>query len=36
MGKKGVPDGLIRPLSQVSFHIRLLHNFCIPGPWLGG
>ena len=36
MGKKGVPDGLISPLSQVSFHIRLLHNFCIPGPWLGG
>lgn len=36
MGKKGVPDGLIHPLSQASFHIHLSHNFCIPDPWLGG
>lgn len=36
MGKKDVPDGLIHPLSQASFHIHLLHNLCIPDPWLGG
>lgn len=35
MGKKAVPDGLIHPLLQASFHVRLLHKFCIPDPWLG-